>query len=194
MEIQSQECTRPTLETARLVLRPLFQSDAARIQALAGNKAIAAMTGTIPHPYPLEAATSWIATHEEKFRKGTAAEFGIVLRATNELIGCIALGVFKAHQKAELGYWIGVDHWGQGYCSEAAVEVVRYGFEQLGLNKVTSRHMTSNPASGRVMMKAGLKPEGILVQDLLKDGVFHDMAVYGLVRGEWSRLRSIPSE
>ncbi|HEY0008726.1 MAG TPA: GNAT family protein [Tepidisphaeraceae bacterium] len=91
----------------------------------------------------------------------------------------------KPHRRAELGYWIGVPHWGRGYCTEAAVAVVEFGFNQLGLRKVTCRHLACNPASGRVMAKAGMVREGVLREEALKDGEFHDLVVYGLLASEF---------
>jgi RimJ/RimL family protein N-acetyltransferase len=176
----------PTLTTDRLILRPFQLSDAKRVQALAGHPSVAATTATIPHPYPDGAAEAWIEKHAESFEKGVAVQFAIGLKESTELIGCIDLfGVSEKHRKAEMGYWIGVDYWNKGYCSEAAIALVRFGFEHFKLNKVTSRHMSSNPASGRVMLKAGLKKEGVLRQEFEKNGGLVDIEVYGILREEW---------
>jgi [ribosomal protein S5]-alanine N-acetyltransferase len=178
---------RPTLQTSRLVLRPFLPSDGERVELLAGHPYVAATTATIPHPYPLGAANAWISLHEQWYRQGVGVQFAIELKQSGELIGCIDLfGINRIHSKAELGYWIGVPYWNSGYCSEAAIEIVRYGFEILGLNKVTSRHMTTNPASGRVMMKANLRREGTLRQDFRKNGVLVDIEVYGVLRDDIS--------
>ena len=106
------------------------------------------------------------------------------MKTTNELIGCIDLGISKENAKAELGYWIGFDYWNKGYCTEAAIAIVKFGFENLKLNKITSRHMTGNPASGRVMMNAGLTKEGTHREEFQKNGVFHDLEVYGVLKGD----------
>ena len=173
---------RPTLTTERLVLRPFQLSDAKRVQQLAGHALVAATTATIPHPYPDGAAEAWINTHAKWFRLGQAAPFAITLKSSQLLIGCIDLAIAAAHARAELGYWMGVDYWSRGYCSEAATRVIDYGFRELHLNKITSHHLGNNPASGRVMAKAGMTKEGLLRKHFIKNGVVQDMEVYGLVR------------
>lgn len=178
--------TQPTLVTQRLTLRPFTLADAKRVQELAGHPLIAATTAAIPHPYPDGAAESWISNHSTWFSEGLAVTYAITLKSNDELIGCIDfLGISKTHQKAEVGYWIGIDHWGQGYCTEALQELIKYGFESLNLNKITSRHISTNPASGKVMRKAGMKKEGHFRKDMFKNGTFHDMEVYGLLKEDF---------
>jgi len=171
----------PTLLLNRLVLRPFELSDSKEVQRQAGNPQVAATTATIPHPYPDGAAEEWIAKHPEWFAKGIAVDWAIELKEEKKLIGCISLGISKAHKRAELGYWVGVDFWNKGYCSEAAVGAIRYAFDTLKLNKITSRHMSENPSSGKVMINAGMEKEGYLKQDFYKNGKYVDMVVYGLL-------------
>lgn len=178
--------TRPTFETERLILRPFQLSDAKTVQRLAGNKEITSRTGMIPYPYPDGLAESWIQGHAEAFARGTSVICAITAKQSGEIIGCMALeGISKTHQKGEVAYWIAVDHWNKGYCSEAGHAVVKYAFEQLQLNKITSRHKATNPASGKVMQKLGMKYEGTLRQEMFKDGEFHDLVVYGLLKSEY---------
>lgn len=179
------ETERPALETARLHLRPFSLSDAKDVQRMAGHPLIAATTASIPHPYPDGAAEAWIGRHAEWFEQRQSVHLAIVLKTTHELIGCISLfGYSAVHAKAELGYWIGVDHWDKGYCTEAAQSVVNYGFERMNLNRITARHIDTNPSSGRVMTKAGLAKEGVLRQDHFKNGTFHGMVIYGLTKSD----------
>lgn len=177
----------PTIQTERLTLRPFQLSDAKEVQRQAGNPKVAATTATIPHPYPDGAAEEWISKHQTWFEKGQAVDWAIELNETGKLIGCISLGVNKVHNRAEVGYWIGEESWSKGYCSEAAKAAFTYAFEEMKLNKITSRHMVENPASGRVMINAGMEKEGILKQDFIKNGQFVDMTVYGLLKSDWSK-------
>lgn len=172
----------PTLILSRLILRPFELSDAREVQRQAGNPKVAATTATIPHPYNDGMAEEWISMHADWFKKGNAVDWAIELKDGKKLIGCISLGINKIHKRAELGYWIGEEFWSQGFCSEAAVGAIHYGFESLHLNKITSRHMSENPSSGKVMIKAGMEKEGYLKQDFFKDGKFVDMVVYGLLK------------
>jgi RimJ/RimL family protein N-acetyltransferase len=98
------------------------------------------------------------------------------------LVGAVGLEINSAHERAEMGYWVGKTFWGSGYCTEAAEAVIDFGFKQLGLNRVIAYHMLRNPASGRVMEKLGMKQEGVLKQHVKKWGTFEDVALYGILR------------
>ena len=172
----------PTLRTQRLVLRPFTLADAPRVQKLAGEREVALNTLTIPHPYPDGAAEEWIRSHELK-----EGEVGFAID-DGQLVGAIGLKVKRDDDIAELGYWIGVPYWGLGYASEAAAEVIRYGFEELQLNKIYAAHFTRNLASGRVMQKLGMCYEGTLRQHHKKWGEYVDEDVYGILREEWKKL------
>jgi RimJ/RimL family protein N-acetyltransferase len=176
---------QPNLETPRLLLRPFTIADAPAVQRLAGTHEVADTTLNIPHPYPDGAAEQWIATHPEHFAQGTSVTFAIVLRASNALGGAIGLHIEQRHQHAELGYWLGVPYWNQGYTTEAATALLGYGFTVLQLHRIYARHLTRNPASGRVMQKLGMTFEGIQREHVLKDTQFEDMACYGSLRAEW---------
>lgn len=172
----------PTIQTHRLILRPFSVADALRVQELAGAAEIYSTTLNIPHPYGNGLAEQWIASHPAQFSGGNGATFAITLADGGELIGAIGLAVQRQHRRAELGYWVGVPYWGRGYCTEAASEVIRYGFRELELHKITSCHMVGNHASERVMVKVGMRKEGELVDEVYKDGAFRTLGVYGLVR------------
>ena len=159
-------------------------ADAPRVQHLAGDRAVAEFTLNIPHPYPDGAAEKWIASHQPKYEKGELVNFAITLRSDGELIGAVGLTLVSAHLRGEIGYWIGKPYWGQVYCTEAARAVVRYGFDVLRVNRIESRHFAGNPASGRVMQKLGMSPEGCLRQHVRKEGEFVDMVLYGLLRSD----------
>jgi ribosomal-protein-alanine N-acetyltransferase len=178
----------PTLTTARLVLRPFMVADAPDVQRLAGEREVASTTLNIPHPYEAGMAEQWINTRHEVYARGEGISFAIVRRADHVLIGAIGLRLEQPHARAELGYWIGVPFWRQGYCTEAARAVVRYGFEVLGLHRIYAAHLTRNPASGRVLQKLGMTYEGCARQHVQKWDVFEDVAMYGILRSEAGSL------
>ena len=177
--------TFPTLETPRLILRPFTLSDAPAVQCLAGERAIAATTLLIPHPYEEGMAEEWIATHSVNFETGKGLTFAITGKEDGTLIGAISLMDISAGHQAEIGYWIGVPYWGQGYATEAARVVVEYAFSTLNLARVHAHHFTRNPASGKVLRKLGLKYEGCRRQHVLKWGQLEDIEMYGILREEW---------
>ena len=174
----------PTLHTERLILRAFQMDDAPAVQKFVADKAIAATTLNIPHPYIQEMAEEWIGTHKEAFEKGQAVRFAITLGDSGILIGAIGLEITAAHERAEIGYWIGKPYWGKGYCTEAIIVVLQHGFESLGLERIFATHFLKNPASGRVMQKAGMKYEGRLRRHIKKWGEFVDLEMYSILRSE----------
>jgi ribosomal-protein-alanine N-acetyltransferase len=164
------------LTTARLVLRPLKVEDARDIERLAGAYEVAYNTLMIPHPYPAGSAETWIRNGDAEGR------FAIALRENGELAGMIGLCVVRDHDRGELGYWIGVPYWGRGYACEAAGAIIDYGFDVLKLNKVYAAHFDRNPASGRVLQKAGMTYEGTLRQHHKKWGEYVDILMYSKLR------------
>ena len=174
---------QPILETPRLVLRPFALSDAPTVQRLAGAAAVADTTLAVPHPYADGMAEAWIATHQAAFERGENVVFAITLRE-GELVGAINLHLEPPHQRGELGYWIGEPYWNRGYATEALRAVIEYGFAIQGLNRMVARHLRRNPASGRVMQKAGMRREGEQRQHVMKNGRFEDLEYYGILRSD----------
>jgi [ribosomal protein S5]-alanine N-acetyltransferase len=173
--------SQPSLLTARLRLRPFTLEDASDVQRLAGDRAVADTTLSVPHPYPDGAAEEWIETHAAGFAAGRQANFAITLREGGLLVGAIGLVIDAGFGRAELGYWMGRPYWGQGYATEAAGEVVRYGLEELRLERIFATAMARNPASIRVLEKVGMMREGSLRGHVIKWGRREDLAVLGLL-------------
>jgi ribosomal-protein-alanine N-acetyltransferase len=176
---------QPVLRTARLTLRPFTNADAPAVERLAGAYEVALNTLLIPHPYPEGAAVEWIARHDRDFTENRIHHFA--LDADGELVGAMGL-VMKGDGIAEIGYWIGVPYWKRGYATEAAAAVVRYGFEECGMQRIFACHFSRNPASGRVLQKLGMQQEGTLRRHLVKWGERIDLTFYGILREEWEAL------
>lgn len=180
------------LETSRLILRPLTLEDAPRIQKLCNEPEIAEMTLSIPHPYPLEAATTWIESHPKRAPgtgDGTYIGFAICEKVTafgksapGEIMGCISFEIQPAHKRGMLGYWMGKPYWNKGYCTEANKRMIEYGFSQLGFIRIYAFYDAKNPASGRVMEKSGMEREGYFKSHVLKNGVPRDSIFYAIVK------------
>ena len=175
----------PTLKTERLILRAFTLMDAPEVQRLAGEWQVARALLSVPHPYEEGMAEEWISEQHPTFERGEGVNFAVVLRERGELCGSCGLLINSRDANAELGYWIGVPYWGQGYATEAAREVVRYGFEQLGLHRIYAAHFGNNPASGRVLRKIGMSYEGTRREHHRKWGEYEDRVEYGLLVGEW---------
>jgi ribosomal-protein-alanine N-acetyltransferase len=169
-----------TIYTDRLVLRPFTLTDAPQVKALAGAREIYETTLFVPYPYEDGMAESWISTHQAGFYEGRGVVFAICL-PSGALIGAISLNKAGLFNAAELGYWIGFAHWNRGYCTEAAKALLEYGFNVLRYHKISARHFVDNLSSGRVMEKIGMRHEGLLQDDVMKDGRYITVELYGIV-------------
>jgi RimJ/RimL family protein N-acetyltransferase len=112
------------------------------------------MTGTIPHPYSEEMAVDWIQSLQ-------AGEEGVAfaIDRSGALIGCVG---YRATERthAEMGYWIGRQHWGKGFATEASRALIEIA-KALKLPRLEASHFLDNPASGRVLEKLGFVATGM---------------------------------
>ena len=176
----------PTLVTERLSLRPFVAADALMVEDLAGDRAIADTTLNIPHPYPEGAGALWIATHSQAFDNGEGITLAVCKsNETDRIIGAVGIGIDPPHARGELGYWIAVAEWGNGYATEASRALIGFAFGTLGLHRIQARHFMRNPSSGRVMQKLGMKFEGINREAFRKGSSFEDTALYAILEKEW---------
>jgi RimJ/RimL family protein N-acetyltransferase len=110
------------------------------------------------------------------------------LRETGERIGCLGCNLVLYHSRATLWYWMNVPFWNQGFCTEAATALVGYLFGELGVNRVEALHHISNPTSGSVMRKLGMKPEALLKRYSHRGGAYVDSWMYATFQDEWPPL------
>jgi len=169
------------------MLRPFVPEDAWDVERLAGMREIADTTLNIPHPYPVGAASRWIESHQPAWVAGTGVTFAVIETITGKLTGVVSLMLInREHGRAELGYWIALDKWNQGYATEAAAAILDFGFKNLGLHRIESRHFVRNPASGKVMQKLGMQQEGIERDSAVKWGHFESLVRYAILEPEWT--------
>ena len=178
----------PVIKLERLTLRAYTMSDAADLQRLVGDRAIADTTLSISHPYENGMAEEWIKTHAPRLEDGTSVTFAVTLTESGALVGTVGLGINKSHDRAEAGYWIGVPYWGNGYCTEAAREILRFCFEELELQRVFAGHFAGNEASGHVQRKIGMRHEGVQRWGISRFGALKDRVCYGIILPEWEAL------
>jgi len=181
----------PVMETTNLSLRAFRPEDAPEVQRMAGSYFVADTTMAIPHPYDLAMAEGWIGSLPDEFRYKHCPTWAIASKSDLCLLGAISLLATEPGHQAELGYWIGQEHSGRGICTEAARAVVRFGFEEMDLRRIHARHLSRNPASGRVMEKLGMTMEGIRRSHASKWGKLEDVVLYGMLREDW---RSSPGQ
>lgn len=140
------------IDTPRLTLRPITQSDAGVIQVLADDAEIARNTLQIPHPYPPGEASKWI---ERAILAASAGKIlTLVLTAkpatladgipADTALGTLSLGFDWPNSRGELGYWLGTAYHGRGMMTEAVTALVRDSFDRLGLARVFAQVFTKS--------------------------------------------------
>lgn len=182
---------QPPLTDGRISLRPYREDDAQALSAIASREEIYRTTYNLQREFDVEHARWWINYTENCRRTGTTYEFGIFECATGELAGDIGLvNVNSRCRHATLAYYVRPEKWGQGIATDAGRLILSYAFGPLELNRVGAVCMTHNAASRRVLDKLGFTFEGVARQELMKDGVFYDVAHYGLLREDYVRNQS----
>ena len=176
--------TKVQLRTERLLLRSYDAPDIPKLVSLLNAKEVAVTTLRIPHPYTEQDAREFVKSMQEQEPQ---TKFGIFDANSGELYGGAGLMPESQHFRAELGYWIGHPFWGKGYATEAAREVVRYGFEELKIHRVFAGVFEGNPTSVHVLEKIGFRYEGTLRKHYFKWGKFLDNISYGMLAEEWEK-------
>jgi ribosomal-protein-alanine N-acetyltransferase len=177
---------QPVIHTVRLRLRPLTPADAARVQELASEREVAALTTNIPHPYADGMAERWVSNHLGQYERGELATWAVVPADEDTLIGAVSLHFDSPHNRAEISYWLGAPYWGQGYAPEAVGAAVRYAFDRRSLQKVTSSVLADNQRSVRVLEKLGFSEEGRQRRQIMKWEELHDLLRFGLLKEEYT--------
>lgn len=175
------------LETERLILRVPSLADADAIKAIVSHPDIAATTLNIPYPYPDDGVQTWLNRLESS--EEMHYTFLVVRKEDNAVLGCVGIHPHERFKRAEIGYWLGVPYWGNGYTSEAARRLVQFGFEELDLVRIDAGYFTDNLASRRVMDKIGMQYEGTFRSYVQKGDVSKDTAFCAILREEWENGR-----
>jgi ribosomal-protein-alanine N-acetyltransferase len=178
-----------TIETARMKLRPLVESDVDPLWPYVSDPALPRQMSWNTHASKDE-TSEWILRQLEARARGRGLLWGI--EREGALVGCIGLSDIEWQQRAwrvdraELGYWIAPALWGQGLMTEAALGVVSFGFDNLGLHKITVQCLADNAASRRVIEKCGFRFVGRREEDVWRDEKWHAHLCYELTISEWT--------
>ncbi|WP_270504740.1 GNAT family N-acetyltransferase [Paraclostridium sordellii] len=176
-----------TINTDRLVLRRFEINDANDMfKNWASDKEVSKFLAWDVHKdviFTQLLLDSWISQYSDDRNYHWAIE----LKEIKEVIGDIKVFHLKdKHACCEIGYCLSREHWNKGFMSEALNAVIKYLFEEIGLNRIVAMHNTKNIASGKVMIKNNMKYEGTLRQAVRLNDTFYDLSIYSILKSEWN--------
>ena len=137
------------IETERLVLKKLVDADKERLVSLIGDFMVSKTLSNVPHPYTFDDADEWLKIVDNE-------EFNLNIFLNDGLIGGVGLTLAE-DDFYELGYWLGVEYWGQGYATESVMELLSYAKTNMPCEKFMANVFKENVASAKVLEKNGFK-------------------------------------
>ncbi|HEX8230834.1 MAG TPA: GNAT family N-acetyltransferase [Chloroflexia bacterium] len=175
----------PALETERLVLRKLRMEDAEDMFEYGQDQEIA-FRGLWPPLQTLEQSRADVADTLSGYAAGSEISWAIEHKADRKMIGRIGLGPYsRMNRRAEIGYALNRNYWGQGLATEAVRGVLGFAFGEMGLNRVQAIVLPDNKGSMRVLEKAGMQREGLLRKYQYVLGDYWDVYIYGVLKSDW---------
>jgi RimJ/RimL family protein N-acetyltransferase len=178
------EASSCVLETERLMLRRPTLADVKAIARLANDRRIAENTRRLPHPYSQDHAVAFVRAMADEPR-----ETVFLIENNHTPIGVVGVD-WRAPDAPELGYWLGVEYWGQGFATEAARAVIDFTFEEFELEHLISGARVANPSSRNILEKCGFQWSGVELHRFEALGSSTPVDCFRLSRGVWSSLKN----
>jgi RimJ/RimL family protein N-acetyltransferase len=172
------------LETERLSLRKPTLADVKAISRLANDRLIAENTRRLPYPYLQDHAVQFVNSLGD-----ANSETVFLIELDRQPVGMVGVD-WRAPETPELGYWLGVDHWGQGFATEAARAVIDFTFEEFDVEHLISGARVANPASRNILEKCGFQWSGVELHRFEAIGSSTPVDCFRLNRGVWASLKS----
>jgi len=172
------------LETERLLLRKPTLADVKAIANLANDRRIAENTRRLPYPYLQDHAVDFVRAIAE-----IGQEIAFLIEHNFVPIGMVGIN-FGTREMPEIGYWLGVDHWGQGFGTEAARAVIDFFFEEHAHEQLYAGARVANPASRNILEKCGFQWSGVELHRFEALGSSTPVDRFRLSRGVWSSLKN----
>lgn len=175
--------TFPELLTKRLILRQIGPADIYKVfEGLSHQKVIKYYGVSFNSLDATEEQMSW---YESLWANRTGIWWGITKRGKKNIIGACGFNNYDPkHQKAEVGYWLIPEFWGQGYAIEALRVILEFGFEQMQLHRIEAFVEKGNHISSRILDKFKFTHEGTMRNCEFKNGQFISLMIYALLREE----------
>ena len=172
------------LETERLMLRRPTLADVKAIAMLANDHRVAINLRRLPHPYCEEDAVAFVRATADEPRNTT-----FLIECESAAIGMVGVD-WTEPDSPELGYWLGVDHWGKGFATEAARAVIDFTFEEFDIEHLVSGARVTNPSSRNILEKCGFQWIGVELHRFEALGSSTPVDRFKLSRGVWASLKN----
>ena len=177
----------PTIDADRVTLRWISSDDVDALYNIFSNHEVMRYWST-PPLQDRNAAVELLDDIHDGFRRQSLLKWGVARRNDDALIGTTTLyNLDFSNRRAEMGYALGREHWGQGYMAEALQALLKYCFEGLDLRRIEADVDPRNAASIQTLERLGFQREGFLRERWEVDGEIQDALFYGLLRREWKR-------
>lgn len=182
--------TFPTLEMDRLILRQVTPEDASSLLNYLSSTDVTMHMGLEPFK-SIDDALDEISWYQSILEKKTGIRWGITLKGQEEVIGsCGFLNLTSKHHRSEIGIELSKEHWGKGIASEAFEAVIRYGFEQMDLQRIEALIELPNIPSQKLTEKQGFVRESLLRSYEFTCGKFDDLYMYSLLKQDFNFSQS----
>lgn len=175
----------PILETNRLVLREITPEDAESIFNYLSDKEVMKYYGLEPFQ-SVNDALDEISWYQSIRENSTGIRWGITLKGKDEVIGsCGYLNIIPQHYRSDIGFELSKDYWGQGIAQESIEAIIKYGFEQLNLQRIQALIEPPNEASQKLVERQGFIKEGLLRNYEFTSGKFDNLYMYSLLKEDF---------
>ncbi|WP_088042961.1 GNAT family N-acetyltransferase [Bacillus sp. EAC] len=188
MKIEDIFSNFPTLESERIRLRKLTSHDAESLFNYASNPEVTKYVTWETH-HTIEDSKQFINYVLELYKESKIAPFAIEDKSTGKLIGTADFVSWNTnHHNGEIGYVLSPDYWGKGIVPEVVNLLLKFGFNQMNMERIQARCFVENNASERVMQKVGMKFEGISRHAMFIKGQFVDLKIYAIIKNDYLLL------
>lgn len=186
-EIYSIFSHMPRLETERLLLRRMLVGDCYDMYEYARLAEVTKHLTWSPHPN-VEYTKEYLAYLSHHYQLGDFYDWAVILKEENKMIGTCGFTRFHfPHDSAEVGYVINPKYRGRGIAPEALSEVLRFGFEMIGLHRIEAKYMLGNEASRRVMEKVGMHFEGVSLGGMKIKETYRDIGTCAILAKDFKK-------
>lgn len=177
--------TYPILETARLKMRKLSRFDTQAIFEIRNDYQVTKYN--IGDAYTnIEQARDLIRNIQSEYVERKTVRWGITVKPNDKVVGMVGFNYWDRNDhRAAIGFDLRQDHWRKSFMTEAACEVIRFGFQNMGLNRIEADASIYNVGSITLLQNIGFNQEGIQREQYYEDSDYHDLVLFALLKREW---------